>query len=704
MATNKPDIVLADWRFVRARHCVCLPDGSEKVLPPKMLDVLAELARHHPQVVTHEQLIEAVWQGNHYVGGKAVRNTIWQLRQLLAQNPATADAIETVRKGGYRLLLTPRVIDTHAPIVSTSIADNLDTMARHASPSRSPWWWLLLLIPLLILVGWWLQPDVRFDATAHAVFTDSLTRRFPRVSPDGQMLLYRAQDADNQSQFFVLDLNDPSAPPQQITRDHSHKGIATWAPDQSAIYYFADSGAGCFVQKWDRAQQRADTLAQCEDNVFREISVSADGRWLAYLAPLTTAGNRSIHVLDLRDLSAPPQRLSCEPACSATMRDRDVAFSPDGRYLAVSRRVSDRAEHIYLVDRHDNTQRQLTALNEDIRGFRWWPDSQHLLVAHSQDLNAQLSRINIISGQRQSFQITGAEYPDINAHRRTIYFQHTERRSSLHRWVIDAAQQAPEPLRRDRFNYRDSSFHPTENKMVYISTQTGHAELWLANQDGSDAKPLTDLKSVLSFPRWSHDGKRIAFVNSPAHGNGNVLQIIDMTSRKIDTVKSTFLFHRAPNWSADDSALLTATGDLRYSELFRISLNGQTVQQLGTNQARIAYDAGPSGLFYYSSARDGLWQWVDGSAERDRYFDCTATIISAYAWTFFQSKIYFIAHSNHHDVIMRLSPTDQQCETLLQLPAGSIARNSGIDIAASSRQLVFTMTEQLSPEIYSISY
>lgn len=53
-------------------------------------------------------------------------------------------------------------------------------------------------------------------------------------------------------------------------------------------------------------------------------------------------------------------------------------------------------------------------------------------------------------------------------------------------------------------------FSPDGQRLVYVSDETGSDNLWVANSDGSEARPLTDLEAhaVLS-PSWTPDGRSI---------------------------------------------------------------------------------------------------------------------------------------------------------------------------------------------------
>lgn len=78
--------------------------GSEVSLSPKEFDLLAFLTRHVGKVVTHRQILTAVWGPAHEHDTQYLRVYIGQLRQKIEPNPADPRFILTEPGIGYRLL------------------------------------------------------------------------------------------------------------------------------------------------------------------------------------------------------------------------------------------------------------------------------------------------------------------------------------------------------------------------------------------------------------------------------------------------------------------------------------------------------------------------------------------------------------------------------------------------------------------------
>ncbi len=79
-------------------------DGHEIKLTAREFELLAYLMRHPDQVLSREQILNAVWGFDFDPGTKVLEVYIGYLRRKLADQEET-EAIETVRNVGYRLRL-----------------------------------------------------------------------------------------------------------------------------------------------------------------------------------------------------------------------------------------------------------------------------------------------------------------------------------------------------------------------------------------------------------------------------------------------------------------------------------------------------------------------------------------------------------------------------------------------------------------------
>lgn len=107
---------------MKPEHHLCFPPfhldlvnetlwcGAQLVpLRPKALAVLRYLAEHAQRLVTHEELLTAVW-ARRYVSGGLLRGYIRELRGVLGDEAKAPRFIETASRRGYRFI---------APITTT---------------------------------------------------------------------------------------------------------------------------------------------------------------------------------------------------------------------------------------------------------------------------------------------------------------------------------------------------------------------------------------------------------------------------------------------------------------------------------------------------------------------------------------------------------------------------------------------------------
>ena len=91
-------------------------------LEPKSMAVLLYLVERHKEVISREELLDAVWPGIH-VGDDSLTAAIIKIRRALGDDARSPTHIETIPKRGYRLISRLGVSEGHDQAVSAIIAD-----------------------------------------------------------------------------------------------------------------------------------------------------------------------------------------------------------------------------------------------------------------------------------------------------------------------------------------------------------------------------------------------------------------------------------------------------------------------------------------------------------------------------------------------------------------------------------------------------
>jgi TolB-like protein/DNA-binding winged helix-turn-helix (wHTH) protein/Tfp pilus assembly protein PilF len=143
-------------------------DGDRVPLSPKGFDVLAYLVEHGGQVMTQDEILEALWPET-FVNPEVLRKYIQEIRKALKDRPDNPEFIETLPKRGYRFIAA--VTDESAaepPELAT--ADSIEELATKEqateptieakatplaveSPSDSRALWKLAIVLVLVVAA-----------------------------------------------------------------------------------------------------------------------------------------------------------------------------------------------------------------------------------------------------------------------------------------------------------------------------------------------------------------------------------------------------------------------------------------------------------------------------------------------------------------------------------------------------------------------
>ncbi|MGE5214012.1 MAG: alpha/beta fold hydrolase, partial [Nitrospirota bacterium] len=121
------------------------------------------------------------------------------------------------------------------------------------------------------------------------------------------------------------------------------------------------------------------------------------------------------------------------------------------------------------------------------------------------------------------------------------WVQSTAARTSKQAYIHEIASNSPAklvnlPISGERTDF-DPAWAPDSKALAFFSSakEREQRQLWTVNANGSGAKKITNLNGYAARPRWSHDGKKIAFLYIEGAGGGGPLMAAPMTTGVIDT-------------------------------------------------------------------------------------------------------------------------------------------------------------------------
>jgi TolB protein len=146
-----------------------------------------------------------------------------------------------------------------------------------------------------------------------------------------------------------------------------------------------------------------------------------------------------------------------------------------------------------------------------------------------------------------------------------------------------------------------------ETKLYFVSSRTGHKEIWTMDYDGAGQHPITQLGSISLSPRVSPDNSRIAFASFLKGGAGIAMWSLELGRLvKFPSFGGTTL---SPAWSSDGTRIAFSSSRTGDPEIYVSDQNGNNLKRLTATHgpdvspvwnpktnAQIAWVSGRSGL------------------------------------------------------------------------------------------------------------
>jgi TolB protein len=142
-----------------------------------------------------------------------------------------------------------------------------------------------------------------------------------------------------------------------------------------------------------------------------------------------------------------------------------------------------------------------------------------------------------------------------------------------------------------------------ESKVYYVSSRTGHKEIWSMDYDGANQQAITHLGSISLSPRISPDGSRLAFSSMTKSGWEIVMYSLDLN--RIVAFPKFGGTNLSPAWSADGAKLAFSSSRTGDPEIY-------TADASGANLKRITAYKGPDVSPVWNRKTGAQIAWVSG--------------------------------------------------------------------------------------------
>ena len=241
---------------------------------------------------------------------------------------------------------------------------------------------------------------------------------------------------------------------------------------------------------------------------FRQTAISPDGQRVAYVEAVRNADNSDSRnsLIYITGEGADHKRITVGSS-GAKCQEKDIAWSPDSRQLAfLSDCASPRQLQLYIADAASGKTRKLTSLKGYLQLPKWSPEGAGIAVLFTENATR-------VAGPTEA----GAR--DAGVVEEVIH----EQRLAL----VDAKSGATRTVSpADTYVY-EYDWSPEGARIVYSAAKgSGDNNWWIAQlytlaTATGDVKHLYRPDAQIAVPRWSKDGKQIAFIGGLMSDEGS---------------------------------------------------------------------------------------------------------------------------------------------------------------------------------------
>lgn len=514
---------------------------------------------------------------------------------------------------------------------------------------------------------------------------------YPSWSPDGRTLAYQSDQAGNWD-IWVSQVGSSQAANRTPDSPADDLGPA-WSPDGQWISFFSHrEGGGYFVMPSVGGRPRKVFSWPKSDPYPTPAQWSPDSTQLAF-----ALGQRVEPWLEILTLASSVSRKLPLPGMPLNNSIVDIGWSPDGRWLAYTRSLSNLAatSELWLTRSSDGESFRLTDGTKKEGSPTWSSDSRGLYFVSDRGGTPDLWRFTIGDDGRPEGaprQVTaGIEmtYAALRADgRKLAYTKGLTVRNLFQAPLLTGRPTTWADITQLTFDEAaiESVDISREGRILVSSDRSGNWDLYLMSASGGDLQQLTTDPAIESCPRWKPDGSELVFYSSrTGHREVWVMPIGGGPARQLTGGESESL---DPDWSPNGMEIVKEGDGL----CILPAQSGQE-RRLTNLPVDLHPDWSPDGRWVvFDSARDGtrrLWLISASGGQPERL---TQGAGQYPRWSPDGKQIYFIGYGDRKNNVWALS-LDSREERPVTALAGRRGVLGRLGLATDGRNIYFTWEE-----------
>jgi Tol biopolymer transport system component/DNA-binding winged helix-turn-helix (wHTH) protein len=538
--------------------------GIKIKIQEQPFQILALLLERPGEIVTREEIQKRLWTGDTFVDfDLGLNSAVKKLRQVLGDESDNPRFVETLYRRGYRFLapvhgsdlqptlVTPKPLNPSGAGPAVQVDLNIaplpsEAVSRYLNEPRRRL--LYFLLPLILgaglLAGYALRPPSSPRVTGYRQITHDGLQKYA-LATDGERLYV---EENTSGRFAIAEVSSSGGESSFVPSPFTNLLLGGITPDGSALLVGESHSKMKQASLWSLPLP-AGGPRRVGEIVAESVAPSPDGKSLIFASgnSLYAAASDGSQVRQLFSVNGIPSGL---------------AFAPDGKKFCFA--LSDirtansalwqaNADGSHLHPVFPSTQ---APVHDSVP--QWTPDGHYLLFQRYRDGHINIWGLPLrprwFGRQPEPIQLTNGPldfgFPLPGRDGKKIFVVGSHLRSELIRYDGHSAFQSYF----GGASITDLAFSDDGNWVTYVTMPD--KALWRSRVDGSERLQLTDPGKIWAgLPRWSPDGKQIAFMGRTVSSNWRVY-LISANGGNFEDLVPTASAGLDPTWTPDGKSIV----------------------------------------------------------------------------------------------------------------------------------------------------
>jgi Tol biopolymer transport system component/DNA-binding winged helix-turn-helix (wHTH) protein len=337
---------------------------------------------------------------------------------------------------------------------------------------------------------------------------------YPVFSPDGTQIAFQSNRENERTEIYLQNL-EGDLPPVKIASHNGETGIhpKCWSPDGTQILFWTNQNGKAQIVLSNVEPYPARLVLSDEKASLNFPRLAPDGQRMLYQAGADD-GSIELRLTDLANKKT--LKIYKTSPDYPTLYLLAPAWSPDGQKIAFNAKWAGNSE-IFMVNADGTGLRNLTNYPLADTSPVFLPDGGEIIFTRDFYGEAVLYRMNADGSDsrrvttKDGHEMGAAISPDGSTLAFSVDRLNADSRG-LDIYLLDLNDPGNEKrLTSLRFHESFPTFSTDGKRIAFVSNADGNAEIYLMNTDGTGLVRLTRSKWQESAPQFTPDGKKLIY-------------------------------------------------------------------------------------------------------------------------------------------------------------------------------------------------